>query len=217
MFGWLKNLFLPPGTIDLSPAFGRVSDSTVRPYVPKDFEGCCELYRLNEPARFPPGHLPKYEEALKSGSSLILVVEENNQVIATAGISITRYPSVSFGTLSYGLVHPKRQGQGLGTTLLLARLALLPVDLDGVCLFAVPKSRGFYERFCFSDRGIKDARDDSTVFLFANAYPDLSNECRSLLINADADIPRGIVVPTTAADPDEAKQKAAPVSRDGFC
>lgn len=189
MFGWLKRLFHPPGMLDLDLACGRIYPAKIRFFSPKDLAGCCELYRLNEPDRFPTGGLPDYEKALCTKSSVFIVIEENSEVIATGGVTVSRTPQMEFGILSYGLVHPTRQNQGLGTTLLLARLALLPDDIDGVGMFVVPKSRRFYERFGFSSRATPRVKPDGTVPLYVDVAPDLLGQCRILLSNNDAVLP----------------------------
>src|SRR5690349_5919767 len=66
MLGWLRRLFHPSDMIDFDLACGRIAAAKVQLYSPEDFDSCCELYRLNEPGRFPLGHLPDYEKALQS-------------------------------------------------------------------------------------------------------------------------------------------------------
>ena len=53
--------------------------------------------------------------------------------------------------LSFGMVLPDYQRQGIGTTLLLARLSLIPQTRDSwiVCMTSVGGSDSFYRRYGF--------------------------------------------------------------------
>src|SRR5258708_5455550 len=132
MIGWLRRLFagftVPlSDQIDLTPAQGRMRPVQIRTYSPDDVVACRELYALNEPGRFPPGVLPEFEASLHSEGRLFLVAEKDGIICGCGGIAVasTAYNQAS---LFFGLIHPQHQRQGLGTTLLLARLALLPDD-----------------------------------------------------------------------------------------
>jgi ribosomal-protein-alanine N-acetyltransferase len=125
-----------------------------RRIVPDDVEQCLELYRLNEPGRFPEGMLKSYWKALLKERAYFLVLPGQGQLIATGGIQyVGRPPHSAF--LVYGLVHPQHQGQGVGTALLLSRLALLNDRRWWwvVTIFAVEDSVGFYHRFGFRPAG----------------------------------------------------------------
>jgi GNAT superfamily N-acetyltransferase len=77
-------------------------------------------------------------------------IEAEDRVIATGGIHYMDYYYHS-AFLCYGLVHPQHQGVGIGTALLLTRLALLNDQRHWyiVTLFPVKGSIGFYRRFGF--------------------------------------------------------------------
>lgn len=129
---------------------GRLSPLTFRRFEAADLPRCLELYSLNKPARFPdlpPGG--DYETSLRSGRLYTLVAEKAGRLIASG--SIVRYANTIFATLCFGLVHPEYHGQGMGTSLLFCRLALLkPSEPDhAVLIFAVSHSIGFYRRFAF--------------------------------------------------------------------
>lgn len=120
-----------------------------RRYRPEDLAQCIELYAANEPGRFPTGVIELYRRCLSDQTSYFLVLERDNQIVASGGLSFFMRPDVA--VLSFGLVHPEYQGSGIGTALLLARLALLPTHRYAyvVFIFAVEKSVGFYRRFGF--------------------------------------------------------------------
>src|SRR3954454_23494267 len=116
---WLK------GTtpLDKSVWEGRLSPLSFRRFALPDLPRCLEIYRLNEPGRFPRGVLQQYERVLLGQSSYFLVVEKAGEIVATGGMAYFQQPNVA--TFCFGLVHPAHQGRGIGTALLLARLALL--------------------------------------------------------------------------------------------
>ena len=197
MFGWLQRIFRPRNKFDLDPARRRMRPVRVRLFAPGDFETCIDLYRLNEPDRFPPGILPQFERSLQDGTALYLVIEDVGRVIACGGVYVVRAAHIEIGFLSFGLVHPERHNQGFGTTLLLARLALLPEDVSVVALLPVPASESFYRRFGFRERGRVKATDGNAYLAYAAPVcRDDLEECRILLDRAGVQLPEGdIAVP----------------------
>lgn len=125
------------------------SPCTFRKFEKKDFPQCLELFSLNEPGRFPKGVAEQYEKSLAGGNSYYLVTEADGRIVASGGISY--YMKPDYAVLCFGLVHPRYYARGLGTALLLARLALLkPVRKPyHAFIFAVEDTFGFYRRFGF--------------------------------------------------------------------
>jgi [ribosomal protein S18]-alanine N-acetyltransferase len=125
-----------------------------RKYRRSDLEQCLELYRLNEPGRFPPGKLNDYWRVLANESAYFLVLEECDRIIATGGLMHIDVNNTNF---CYGLIHPEFQGRGIGTALLYARFALLDLPggsaVHGVSITYVEGSIGFYQRFGFAPLG----------------------------------------------------------------
>lgn len=117
-------------------------------------DACRNIYRLNEPGRFPPGHLQTFTENLESSLQLFLVVELQDRIAAVGGLCRTPESPQGCG-LSFGMVHPELHKRGLGTTLLLARLAVLP--RPGGVWWAFLSSAGgsstFFKRFGFQHCG----------------------------------------------------------------
>lgn len=149
---WLSRLY--HGWKGPHPLHPSVVDKRLRPlsfrrFQPTDLQQCMDLYAANEPGRFPEGVRGTYEKCLTEQSGYFLVLEENNQIIASGGLSLFQRRDIA--VLCFGLIDPKHQGDGIGTALLLVRLALLPAEgwPYAVLLFAVEKSIGFYRRFGF--------------------------------------------------------------------
>jgi ribosomal protein S18 acetylase RimI-like enzyme len=134
---------------------GRIPAITFRRYRESDLNGCVNLYDLNAPARFPKLE-PPYSTTLTSERSYTLVAEKNGELIAAGSVSYHRAPGFlnrKAAVLSFGLVHPDYQNKGIGTALVLARLALLKPSEEYyfVLIFAVNQSIGFYRRLGFQD------------------------------------------------------------------
>jgi [ribosomal protein S18]-alanine N-acetyltransferase len=146
---WHRRLNYFPGQFNPYVARKRLRPVHIRPYVPADLDACLELYRLNEPGRFPPGILPEFETYLREGLALFLVIEEEGTIVGCGGIQFVRGPESEHAHLVFGLIHPERRQSGLGSVLLLARLTTLPDEEWIIGLDAVPSSRSFYERFGF--------------------------------------------------------------------
>jgi N-acetylglutamate synthase-like GNAT family acetyltransferase len=194
MLCWLQRFLANPDKprrnpcFDLDPVRGRMKAARIRIYHPDDFAACRELYVLNESGRFPPGILPEFEAALQSKSLLFLGAEREGEICGCGGIAI--HPGCR-AALAFGLIHPQRQGQGLGTILLLARLALLPDDNWLLYLTSVPASRAFYEQFGFrewSGQKLKLKSGEELPSFITFLSPDLRSQCASLLAQAGVEL-----------------------------
>jgi N-acetylglutamate synthase-like GNAT family acetyltransferase len=183
MFSRIYHFLKGPNPLHPSVWAGRLPSLTFRRFSPQDLPRCLELYALNEPGRFPKGVLPQYESSLTRGSSYHLVTEEDGQVIASGGLSY--YNRQDVVVLCFGLVHPNHQSRGIGTALLLARLALLKANGLSYHVFigAVEPSFGFYCRFGFTHfQAWKDSQGDThpTGHLLLTSAE--IRRCRTLLV-----------------------------------
>jgi GNAT superfamily N-acetyltransferase len=73
-------------------------------------------------------------------------------------------------SLSFGVVHPHHQRKGIGTALLLARIAILPKPQDFYCvsMSPLPNAQPFFRKFGFGFVASYNDRDSQLVFdLFA--------------------------------------------------
>jgi predicted N-acetyltransferase YhbS len=149
MFTRLYHFCKGPNPLHPSVCDGHLSPVIFRRFAITDMPQCLELYALNEPERFPKGVSEQYEKCLTEQTSYFLVAEIEGQIVASGGLSY--WTRRDFAVLCFGLVRPSHQGKGIGTALLLARLALLnPKHFEyHVFIFAVEKSFGFYWRFGF--------------------------------------------------------------------
>lgn len=139
-----------------------ISDCTIRPITEEDFEQCEEIYKLNEPRHFPPGYFPQFSVWLRERHSFVVVIEQEHTIRAFGGINVDPHQDRQDASLTFGMAHPDYQKTGLGTTLLLSRLALLRRHSHPtfVCLSTVGGSESFYGRFGFRYIGAQQASPD---------------------------------------------------------
>ena len=167
---------------------GRIPPITFRRYRESDLDGCVNLYDLNAPGRFPTLD-PPYRTALASGRIYTLVAEMDGKLIAAGSVSYHRpqeFLDDNVATLSFGLVHPDHHSKGIGTALVLARLALLKPSQEYyfVLIFAVNRSMGFYRRLGFHDAGKwKDCNGEEHPFATLEFLRRDINSSRKLLAN----------------------------------
>jgi GNAT superfamily N-acetyltransferase len=139
--------FIPPAPQSALPP------CAIRPLAgAADVAACEAIYRLNEPGRFPEGARSNFLEYIRQRQkALFLVAEVEGTIVGFGGITMDRKGKLEFAHLVYGMVDPSHQGKGIGTALLLARLAVLPVPRRWWTVLFVPVagSESFYARFGF--------------------------------------------------------------------
>ena len=137
------------------PPPGLPPGAHIREFRSTDREACLKIYRDNEPGRFPLGLIAHYEEVLDLPVYLKLVCCIEDRPVAFGGAWTIPTPRSDHVWLAYGMVSPEYHRRGVGTTMLLARLAALPRPSDSfrVMLTNVAASEGFLTRFGFARHG----------------------------------------------------------------
>jgi len=161
-----------------------------RRFTMADLPQCLEIYKLNEPGRFPEDFIEKYETALRNPFSYTLVADCDGQIIASGGLCYQKKESIS--VMSYGLVRPGYHNQGIGTALALARLSLLNSNrpVHRVFIFAIEKSIGFYHRFGFYPfQPWKDEHGKEHPSEYLVISNEEIRECRRLLAREGISVP----------------------------
>jgi GNAT superfamily N-acetyltransferase len=127
----------------------------IREFGSADREACIEIYKENEPGRFPPGLIALFQQVLDSPGFLKLVCCIEDKPVAIGGIRTIQAIRSHHAWLVYGMVRPEYHGHGIGTVMLLARLAALPRPSNSVrvLLSNVAASEGFLTRFGFAPQG----------------------------------------------------------------
>jgi predicted N-acetyltransferase YhbS len=129
---------------------------SLREYQPADRDQCIQIYRNNEQTHFPSGFIDQFEAFLDGGDALKLVICLDGAVEGLGGINRLPDQGGECAWLSFGMVNPAWQRQGLGTLLTLARLGVLAKPVRSIRIFManVPTSVSFYERFGFRSSGM---------------------------------------------------------------
>jgi GNAT superfamily N-acetyltransferase len=172
----------------------RVRDVSFRVMEEADIPVCLAFYRANEAAHFPGGYFDQYAAQLRGGEFLNLIAMRDGEPVGCGGLM---YGPNGDACFCFGMVAPSHQGTGIGTALMLARLALLtPVNgWSTVWITAVPRSVAFHRRFGFlflpaaaDDKGVshpiafldlRAAEVEACRAVLAQrriAYPDVSGE-----------------------------------------
>jgi [ribosomal protein S18]-alanine N-acetyltransferase len=122
-----------------------------RPYEPKDFESCLQIYCKNAIRRFPDGHEKTFEAFLINEKKTFIIAELDSKVIGYGGLTLT---SADTSVLCYGIVDPEFQNRRIGATLVLLRIAQLPPHPRRIftIILAVDASMPIYNRFGFVER-----------------------------------------------------------------
>jgi len=191
-----------------TPSIGRLRipskklpSASIRPFCERDFEECCEIYRLNEPERFPDGYYQHFKDFIGKRRSLFLVAVLCDRVIGFGGVRLFPPPDDNQANLNFGMIHPEYQKMGYGSILLLTRLAILPEPSPRIFagLSPVKLSENFYTRFGFRyNSTYRDSFDNRSTDLFCIALTvEDWKTCKLVLndagitINIDpAEIPR---------------------------
>lgn len=199
--GWsFTHTTLKPNELTFPPRRGPLPKCRIRPYRESDYDVCVELYRLNEPGRFPEGYLDEFCKDLKSGSTLFLVCESETEICGMAGISTYQHEGQSIASFSYGLIHPKHHGRGFGTVMLIARFAVLPIGspLWLGTMTVLKSSASFYSQFGFVGGRLPNVSGDEMWDYFVTAQPTDLKKCREMLDSAEAILDtEGAVIPTS--------------------
>jgi GNAT superfamily N-acetyltransferase len=148
------------------------------------------LYEQNMPHGLPPDEDGHYREALQSDNPMIFLAEEGGRLVGTFGLSYEA--EANHHWLSYLLVAPEDHRRGVGTTLLLASIALLPKARTPqfLCISAVPTALGFYHRFGFRTGG--EWQHSSGLLLplqYLALVPEMGESCWHWLVTVGATLP----------------------------
>lgn len=151
---------------------------------------CIALFEDNVVHGVPPDHREQYLDTLGSGQVLTLMVEDGGQIVGTFGVQYGSVPNSL--CLCYMMAAPEQHRQGIGTTMFLAALALLPKNHRelSLCISALPKAAGFYYRLGFRRVGEhRDSSGEMHQLAVLRVTSGMSQGCRISLEAAGATLP----------------------------
>ncbi len=97
---------------------------TIRIYEEKDKNQLIELIQLNIPTYFDSSEEEEFVEYLENKKEDYFVIEDKttNQIIGCGGINYFFDEPIPLARISWDIIHPNFQGQGIGKKLLLHRI-----------------------------------------------------------------------------------------------
>ncbi len=128
---------------------------TIREYRPSDQNACIQIFQKNLGSSFVREELALFEHWLfNHGEYPYFVVQEGHRIIACGGIYIDyRY---NMAGLSWSMVDPSYQDQGVGTELTIFRLKQIrSVFPDLKCFIETSQhAQGFYQKLGFKTKTV---------------------------------------------------------------
>jgi len=158
-----------------------------------------DIYAANlERSLIPPQYMGEFEQQLTDTSNLTLVFTMESRVVACGMVSYS--PQEASACLSYGLVHPAFQRQGIGSMMLLTRMSLLEPSPERPCtvyLSATCHSKGFFSRHGFGSRGTEcDQHGNEFETFYFLLTPAISESIRQTLQRVGVPFDATLRVPT---------------------
>ena len=121
----------------------------IRPYSPEDKPALLAILQQNIPQYFHPSEVNDYEEYLEKHLEDYFVAEENGKVVGAGGINY--FPEEKLARLSWDIIDPDFQGQGIGKELTRHRINEIKSNaaLTRIVVRTTQLVYRFYERMGF--------------------------------------------------------------------
>lgn len=128
----------------------------IRPYTVSDKQDLINILRLNTPTYFAAEEESEFMDYLDHKREDYFVVEEAGRIVGAGGLNY--FDNNTWVRISWDLVHPDFQGQGIGKALTLFRIAKAR-ERETVRFMQVRTSQlvySFYQRLGFELEKIKE-------------------------------------------------------------
>lgn len=121
----------------------------IRAYTTEDKPKVIELLRQNIPKYFDPSEESDYENYLYNEVEEYFVYEQNFEIIGAGGINY--FPEEKLARISWDMINPKSQGNGIGKELVQYRINLLNADpnIELIVVRTTQLVYKFYEKMGF--------------------------------------------------------------------
>lgn len=121
----------------------------IRPYAPEDKPQLIALLQLNVPQYFAASEVNDFIEYLDKYLEDYYVIEADGQIVGAGGINY--FPEERLARISWDMVHPDWQGQGLGRQLTRFRIDRIKEnhDTDVIIVRTTQLVHSFYHKMGF--------------------------------------------------------------------
>lgn len=151
-----------------------MSTPIIRIYKPNDLQAIREIFRLNTPVYFSPDEEEDLVYYLQHEIEQYFVVEIDGKVVGSGGINFS--DDETTGKLSWDLLHPDYQKQGLGSQLVEYRLEILDEypHLEKIMIRTSQLAYKFYEKHGFKVSETQKDYWGEGLDLYVMEIPDLN-------------------------------------------
>ena len=121
----------------------------IRPYQPKDKPKLLQILKGNIPEYFDLSEIDDFVEYLEEHREDYFVTEKEGQILGAGGINY--FPKERNARISWDLIHPDAQGQGIGKELVEHRIKHIKQQnkFDAIVVRTSQLAFGFYEKCGF--------------------------------------------------------------------
>lgn len=125
------------------------SEMSIRPYISNDKAAVLELLDLNTPKYFNTSERKDFEKYLEEEIEDYFVIENNVEIIGAGGINYILQNKTA--RISWDMINPNLQGQGIGQNLMTHRLKHLSTqsEIETIDVRTTQLTYQFYEKMNF--------------------------------------------------------------------
>ena len=123
---------------------------SIREFQKQDKEQVLSLFRLNTPESFHPSEEKDLQEYLEKEAQPYFVAEDSEYILAAGGYNLG-FDSGKTARISWDMVHPEFQGQGIGKELTLFRINEIKKEssVEKIVVRTTPQAEKFYQNIGF--------------------------------------------------------------------
>lgn len=149
------------------------NEPIIRIYKPSDFDAVLQIFRLNTPAFFAADEEQDLAYYLQHEMEQYFVIEVDGRVVGSGGINFSDDESI--GKLSWDVLHPDFQKQGLGSKLVEYRLDVLDEypHIEKIVVRTSQLACRFYEKHGFKTTDVQKDYWGEGLDLYVMEIPDL--------------------------------------------
>ena len=122
----------------------------IRAYLTSDKSAVIKLLQLNTPEYFDPSEVVEFTDYLDKKREDYFVVLRKSKIVGAGGINYI--PDENTARISWDMIHPEYQGQGVGKELIQYRIGLIKASSKNIELIVVRTTQltyKFYQKMGF--------------------------------------------------------------------